>query len=91
MNSIVKSNFLKFYNEKTHYEDMAKYANLGIWVLNGLGANIDNIEDLIGKYPTMNNVKEVIRELTEEEKNWIEFAKSSGKKYTITNDGIRLG
>ena len=69
---------------------MAKYANLGIWVLNGLGADISNVEDLIGKYPSLNTEKEVIRELTEEEKNWIEFAKSSGKKYTITNDGIRL-
>ena len=64
---------------------MTKFANLGIWVLNGLGANIDNIEDLIGQYPQLDQVKEVVRELTEEEKNWIEFAKSSGKKYTITN------
>ena len=70
---------------------MTKFANLGIWVLNGLGANIDNIEDLIGQYPQLDQVKEVVRELTEEEKNWIEFAKSSGKKYTITSDGIRLG
>ena len=69
---------------------MAKYANLGIWLLNGLGADISNVEDLIGKYPSINIEKEVIRELTEEEKNWIEFAKSSGKKYTITKDGIRL-
>ena len=70
---------------------MTKFANLGIWVLNGLGANIDNIEDLIGKYPQLDQVKEVVRELTEEEKSWIEFAKASGKKYTITSDGIRLG
>ena len=69
---------------------MAKFANLGVWVLNGLGANIDNIEDLIGKYPALEEVKEVVRELTEEEKSWVEFAKASGKKYIITNDGIRL-
>jgi hypothetical protein len=70
---------------------MTKFANLGMWVLNGLGANIDNVEDLIGQYPVFKEVKEVVRELTEEDKNWIEFAKSSGKKYTITSDGIRLG
>ena len=69
---------------------MSKFANLGMWVLNGLNANIDSIEDLIGKYPTLEEVKEVVRELTEEEKSWVEFAKASGKKYTITADGIRL-
>ena len=91
LNAIVKSSFLKFYNNKLYYEDMSKFARLGQWVLNGLGADIDNIEDLIGKYPVFENVKEVIRELTEEDKTWIEFAKKSGKEYTITEEGIRLG
>ena len=91
MNSIVKSSFLGFYNRKAYYEDMSKFANLGIWILNGLGAEIDNIEKLIGEYPQLKEAKEVVRELTEEDKNWIEFAKASGQKYTITESGIRLG
>ena len=91
MNSIVKSSFLDFCNKKTYYEDMTKFANLGMWILNGLGADIDNIEDLIGECPQLEEAKEVVRELTEEDKNWIEFAKASGQKYTITENGIRLG
>ena len=70
---------------------MTKFANLGVWVLNGLGADIDNIEKLIGEYPKPEETKEVVRELTEEDKKWIEFAKASGQKYTITENGIRLG
>lgn len=70
---------------------MSKFARLGQWVLNGLGADIENIEDLIGEYPQLDNTKEVVRELTEDEKQWVEFAKASGKKYTITDEGIRLG
>ena len=91
LNAIVKSNFLKFYNNKLYYEDMSKLASLGMWVLNGLGADIDNIENLIGEYPKFEPIKEIIRELTEDDKTWIEFAKKSGKEYTITEDGIRLG
>ena len=30
------------------------------------------------------------RELTEDEEKWIEFAKSTGREYTITENGIRL-
>ena len=91
MNSIVESSFLSFYNKKMYYEDMTKFANLGMWILNGLGADIDNIEKLIGECPQLEEAKEVVRELTEEDKNWIEFAKASGQKYTITESGIRLG
>ena len=87
----MKSNFLKFYNDKLYYEDMSKFARLGQWVLNGLGADINDIEDLIGEYPKLNNIKEVVRELTEDEEMWVEFAKANGKKYTITDEGIRLG
>ena len=46
---------------------MSKFARLGQWVLNGLGADIENIEDLIGEYPQFDNTKEVVRELTEDE------------------------
>ena len=46
---------------------MSKFARLGQWVLNGLGAGINDIEDLIGEYPKLNNIKEVVRELTEDE------------------------
>ena len=91
MNSIVKSSFLGFYNKKEYYEDMTKFAKLGMWILNGLGADIDNIDKLIGEYPQLEEVREVVRELTEEDKNWIEFAKASGQKSAITESGIRLG
>ena len=62
LNSIVKSSFLIFYNDKLYYEDMSKFARLGQWVLNGLGADINDIEDLIGEYPKLDNIKEVVRE-----------------------------
>ena len=70
---------------------MTKFANLGMWILNGLGADIDGIEKLIGEYPQLDEAKEIVRELTEEDKKWIEFAKASGQKYVITESGIRLG
>ena len=40
---------------------MSKFARLGQWVLNGLGADIENIEDLIGEYPQLDNTKEVVK------------------------------
>lgn len=91
MNSIIKSSFLQYYNSKTYYEDMSKFASLGMWVLNGLGADIDNIEKLIGEYPSINDNKKIDRELTEEDLNWIEFAKKNNLQYKITEEGIKLG
>lgn len=88
-NAILKSNFLKFYNQKIYYEDMTKYANLGAWVLNSLGADIDNIEDLIGKYPKLEEGNKKV--LNNEDYEIIKLAKKLGLSYEITSRGVRLG
>lgn len=88
MYSIINSSFLKFYNKKTYYEDMSKYANLGMWVLNGLGGEIESIEELIGEYPNIDD--DVERSLNETDLEMIELAKELGLNYKITSTGIKL-
>lgn len=70
-----------------YYEDMSKFAKLGLWVLSALGAEIETIEDLIGEYPSI----EVKRELNEKDYKLIDFAKSKNLSYKITNTGIKIG
>lgn len=88
MYSIINSSFLKFYNKKTYYEDMSKYANLGMWILNGLGGEIESIEELIGEYPNIDD--DVERSLNETDLEMIELAKELGLNYKITSTGIKL-
>lgn len=87
---MINSKFANWYRQKVNYEDMYKFASLGAWVLNGMGAEISDIEMLIGKYPNIEEDK-IDRELTEEDLIWIEFAKANNRKYTITENGIKLG
>lgn len=89
MHSIINSSFLKYYNTKSYYEDMSKYANLGIWILNSLGVDIEDIESLIGEYPVFE--EKTKRSLNDDDLDLIEFAKENGIEYKITNNGIRLG
>lgn len=89
MYSIINSSFLKFYNKKTYHEDLSKYANLGIWILNGIGgAEIETIEELIGEYPNIDD--DVERNLNETDLEMIELAKELGLNYKITSNGIKL-
>lgn len=89
MYSIINSSFLKFYNKKTYYEDFSKYANLGIWILNGIGgAEIETIEELIGEYPNIDDDTE--RSLNEADLEMIELAKELNLNYKITSNGIKL-
>lgn len=88
MHSIINSSFLKFYNKKTYYEDFSKYANLGIWILNGLGGEIETIEELIGEYPDIND--DVERSLNEADLEIIELAKELNLNYKITSKGIKI-
>lgn len=85
---IINSSFLKFYNRKTYYEDMSKIANLGVWILNALGGEIESIEELIGEYPSIDD--DVERNLNEADLEMIELAKELNLNYKITSNGIKL-
>ena len=69
-----------------YYEDMTKYGQLGLWILTSLGTKDVKLEDLIGDIPN----KQEKRELTEEEKDLIKFAKENGLKYKITSKGVEI-
>lgn len=94
MHSIISSKFLKWRNEIKYYEDMTKYAKLGSWVINSLGGDIKELSELIGEAPSIYSEvqqDQVDRELTENDKSWIKFAKDNGLEYKITKDGIKIG
>ncbi len=94
MHSIISSKFLKWRNEIKYYEDMTKYAKLGSWVINSLGGDIKELSELIGEVPSIYSEvqqDQVDRELTENDKSWIKFAKDNGLEYKITKDGIKIG
>jgi hypothetical protein len=86
MYSIINSDFLRWQNELKYYNDMSKFAKLGTWILNSLGAEIDNLEDLIGDMPTL----ETKRELTEEDQEIIEMCEANNLNYKITSTGIKV-
>lgn len=88
MYSIINSSFLKFYNKKTYYEDMSKIANLGVWILNALGGEIESIEELIGEYPDIDD--DIKRNLNETDLEMIELAKELNLNYKITSTGIKI-
>lgn len=94
MHSIISSKFLKWRNEIKYYEDMTKYAKLGSWIINSLGGDIKELSELIGEVPSIYSEvqqDQVDRELTENDKSWIKFAKDNGLEYKITKDGIKIG
>ncbi|MGL5718844.1 MAG: hypothetical protein ACRCX2_37930 [Paraclostridium sp.] len=68
---------------------MSKFATLGLWVLNSLGAEFEDIESLIGEFPTLEET--IDRELNDNDLELIEIADRLGLSYEITKDGIRLG
>ena len=80
------SDIAVYIKQVNYYEDMSKFAKLGLWIIQCLGGDIDNIESLIGEYPVL----ESKRKLTEDDLELIEFAKSNGLKYKITNTGIKI-
>lgn len=87
---MVNSNFNKYLNQVKYYEDLTKFATLGLFVLNALGADLNNIEDLIGEYPMMEEASEN-RELDEDDLELIEMCNNLGLKYKITTKGIKIG
>ncbi len=72
--------------EMEYYLELSKFAKLGAWILNGLGADIDRLEDLIGEAPVLKSE----RKLTEEDLEIIEMAKELNLTYTITNNGVKI-
>ena len=80
------SDIAVYIKQVEYYEDMSKFAKLGLWIIQCLGGDIEDIESLIGEYPTL----QIKRELAEDELELIEFAKENGLKYKITNNGIKI-
>ena len=72
--------------EMEYYLELSKFGKLGAWILNGLGADIDRLEDLIGEAPILKSK----RKLTEEDLEIIEMAKELNLTYTITNNGVKI-
>lgn len=75
-----------YVKQMNYYEDMSKFAKLGLWIIQCLGGDIEDIETLIGEAPSMDDK----RELTEEDLELIEFAKENGFTYKITSKGIKI-
>lgn len=84
------SNLAVYAKEMAYYEDMSKFANLGLWIIQILGGQVDNIQDLIGEVPSLNS-SVTKKELTEEDLEIISFCKENGLKYRFTNQGIKIG
>lgn len=80
------SDIAVYVKQVNYYEDMSKFARLGLWIIQCLGGDIDDIESLIGEYPTL----QIKRELTEDDLEIIEMAKELNLKYTITNNGVKI-
>ena len=75
-----------YVKQMNYYEDMSKFAKLGLWIIQCLGGDIEDIETLIGEAPSMDDK----RELTEEDLELIEFAKENGFNYKVTSKGIKI-
>lgn len=69
-----------------YYLEISKFGKLAAWILNSLGADIDNIEDLIGEPPELGGD----RELTQDDLDLIGYAKQNNLNYKITNKGIKI-
>ena len=80
------SDLAMYSKQMEYYLDMSKFAKLGLWIIQCLGGDIDDIESLIGEAPSMQSE----RKLTEEDLELIEFAKKNGFNYKITNSGIKI-
>lgn len=80
------SDIAVYVKQVNYYEDMSKFARLGLWIIQCLGGDIDDIESLIGEYPTL----QIKRELTEDDLEIIEFAENNGLNYKITSKGIKI-
>ena len=80
-NSFVKGWFKVYEKTKKNSTSVAgRYYRVKEELTKLLG-DLEDLEQMIIGY----------NELTEDEKMWIKFAKANGKKYTITDEGIRLG
>lgn len=84
------SDIAVYSKEIDYYLDISKFAKLGLWIAQLLGAEIDDaqefIESLIGEVPTLQEK----RQLTEDDLELIEFAKKNNFNYKITNKGIKI-
>lgn len=80
------SDIAVYVKQMNYYEDMSKFAKLGMWIIQCLGGEIEDIETLIGEAPNM----ESKRELTKEDLELIEFAENNGLNYKITSKGIKI-
>lgn len=70
-----------------YYEDLSKFGKLGQWILSMLCKEEIELDQLIGEMPGTDKIK---KELTEEEEELIQLAKSTGLKYKITSQGVKI-
>ncbi|WP_434796624.1 hypothetical protein [Terrisporobacter vanillatitrophus] len=80
------SDIAVYVKQINYYENMSKFAKLGMWIIQCLGGDIDDIEVLIGEAPSL----EAKRELTQDDLELIEFARTNSLKYKVTNKGIKI-
>ena len=56
------SDIAVYFKQVNYYEDMSKFAKLGLWIIQCLGGDVDDIESLIGEYPTLQNKRELTQD-----------------------------
>lgn len=76
------------YKKIAYHEDISKFGKLGIWILSCLGLEDIELEDLIGDIP--GTTRKTESDLSEEEKELLQFAKENGLKYKITSQGLKI-
>ena len=71
-----------------YHEDISKFGKLGLWILTTLGGMKNlQLEDLIGDIPGPTKTE---NDLSQEEKELLQFAKENGLKYKITSQGLKI-
>ena len=86
MHEIYNSKFLKWYNKSDYFDDLTKFASLGAWIINNIGGEVKDLEELIGEAPSL----EDDRELNDQDLELIKWCEENGKDYKVTNKGIKI-
>lgn len=75
------------FKQIAYHEDISKFGKLGLWILSALGNDKIQLEDLIGDIPGTTKTE---NDLSQEEKELLQFAKENGLKYKITSQGLKI-
>jgi hypothetical protein len=82
------SDYLLYKQKEAYWLDLSKFAFLLNGIIGIFGEEGKDITELIGEAPTYGEEDE--RELTENDIQWIEWAKKNGYEYKITNTGVKI-